>query len=198
MRHVPARLWWAGARSNRDLIEVISTTRRRLINHSACARSLPSWQTNRLHSLAAELNQLPAPRDDEAADSMGQLLPKLWSVRCRNSTKEVFWRLAVNALPTADRIPEAACICNGADPPHCTRAHIFWQCPMAQVVVSAVQSELQAWSQRQQQQPAAAAAAAAAGAQAPPAGGGHMVGTPTAGGVWRRLAAGLPLCGVCL
>jgi hypothetical protein len=97
--------------------------------------------------LAAELSQLPAPRDDEAADTMGKLWPRMWSVRCRNSTKEVFWRLAGNALPTADRIPEATCIYFGANPPRCTRAHIFWQCPMAQAVVGAVQSELRAWSQ---------------------------------------------------
>ena len=54
--------------------------------------------------------------------------------------------------PTADRIPEAACMCHGANPPRCTRAHIFLQCPMAQAVVAAVQSELQAWSQRQRRQ----------------------------------------------
>ena len=112
--------------------------------------------------LAAQLSQEPAPRAAEAADSVTKLWPLLWSVRCRNGTKEVFWRLAANALPTADRIPTAApCVCDAADPPQCTRAHIFWHCPMARAVVTAVQQELQAWRQRQQQ-PAAAAAAAEA------------------------------------
>jgi hypothetical protein len=110
--------------------------------------------------LAAELSQQPAPRAADATDNVAKLLPELWSVRCRNNTKEVFWRLATNALPTADRMPAAAaCICNTANPPPCTRAHIFSQCPMAPAMVAARQSELQAWSQHQQQQPAAAAAA---------------------------------------
>ena len=61
--------------------------------------------------LAAELSQLPAPRDDEAADTKGKLLPKMWSVRCRNSTKEVFWRLAGNALPTAVCLFVCLCVC---------------------------------------------------------------------------------------
>lgn len=34
---------------------------------------------------------------------MSTLLPRLWSVRCRNGTKEVFRRLAANALLSADK-----------------------------------------------------------------------------------------------
>jgi hypothetical protein len=96
----------------------------------------------------------------EAADSIDKILPKLWNVRCRNCTKEVFWRLATKALPTADSMSAAAgCICNAADPPPCTWAHILWQCPVAQAVLAAVQTELQARRQRQhQRQPPAVAA----------------------------------------
>jgi hypothetical protein len=115
-------------------------------------------------AVAAQLIQHPSPRDAEAAGSMAKLLPKMWSVRCRNNTKEVFWRLTTNALPTADRMAAAAaCICNTANPPPCTWALIF--CPMAQWVVAAVKSELLAWSQQQQQQqqPAAAASSSSSG-----------------------------------
>ncbi len=76
------------------------------------------------------------------------LLPKLWEVRCLNSTKEVYWRLMLNALPTADRIPTLTpcrCTPEGARP---DRSHVFWQCPMAQAVVLELRTHLSTWRQR--------------------------------------------------
>jgi hypothetical protein len=166
-----------------------------LIVKTAMVLQMDHAERRQRHAQVAQLlSQQPAPRDAEAADSVTRLWPLLWGVHCRNSTKEVFRRLAGNALPTADEMAATApCICDAAGPPQSTRAHIFWQCPMAQAVLTAVQQELQAW-QQQQQQPPAAEQAAAAEPQAPA----HLACTTAAGGVRRSLAAVVPLRGVCV
>ena len=58
-----------------------------------------------------------------------------------NLFKEVYWRLVVNGLPTAQRMHHAnsqclcECICPG-------QQHHFWDCPIAQAIVQVVVHEL--------------------------------------------------------
>jgi hypothetical protein len=69
-------------------------------------------------------------------------LRQLWKLRWDNRRKEVFWRLTVNGLPNAARMPGSAiqnCGC-GADRPG--RLHHYWQCPVAQAVVHALRCEM--------------------------------------------------------
>jgi hypothetical protein len=73
------------------------------------------------------------------------LLRKLWRLRWDNERKEVLWRLVLDGLPTTERMPGASqqepytCACGVARP---GRVHHFWECPVAQAVVHALQGEL--------------------------------------------------------
>lgn len=64
------------------------------------------------------------------------LLPifrKLWALPWDNSRKEVYWRLTLNALPTAARMHQQGEACNcGARTPD--RAHHFWDCEVAKAI----------------------------------------------------------------
>ena len=69
-------------------------------------------------SLATRLQLVPYLRLAAPAAATQQevvaLLPHLWRLRLDNHYKEVYWRLVLNALPTAARMPGAAfdtCAC---------------------------------------------------------------------------------------
>jgi hypothetical protein len=68
---------------------------------------------------------------------------RLWRLPWENGRKEVFWRLAYDALPTAARLHRDQPRECGAGP-RPDRHHHFWACPVAQAVVAAVQAELAA------------------------------------------------------
>jgi hypothetical protein len=73
---------------------------------------------------------------------------QLWKVKWDNKFKEVYWRLVLNGLPTAERmhLQECRCVCGpavGGQPPG--RLHHFWECPVAQSVVHVLQQQLAAW-----------------------------------------------------
>jgi hypothetical protein len=86
----------------------------------------------------AASSQQPAPHNDAVANSVAKLWPRLWSVRCWNNTKEVSWRLAANALPTADRMPAAAACLHTC----CLNAHLCLHTPSAALRASVyVQAE---------------------------------------------------------
>jgi hypothetical protein len=77
---------------------------------------------------------------------VGSLLRKLWGVRWENHSKEVFWRLVYNGLPTPARLHGAGrpCQCQagleGAVLPG--REHCFWECPVAEAVRGEMQRAL--------------------------------------------------------
>jgi len=66
------------------------------------------WQM--AHSLAAVAAPMPM------GSQMGTLLGQLWRAPCCNKTKEPFWRLTVNALPTAQRRAAYGETCPAARP----------------------------------------------------------------------------------
>jgi hypothetical protein len=72
-----------------------------------------------------------------------QLLRQLWRLPWANKHKETFWRLALNGLPLAARMPgsERPCSCgtSGALP---GRRHHFWECPVAAAVVHSLADQL--------------------------------------------------------
>jgi hypothetical protein len=73
-----------------------------------------------------------APVDDLLA-----LLRRLWSMRWENERKEPFWRLVYNAFPTAARLHvNQPCCCGAAAT--ADRQHHFWDCPVAQAVISTI------------------------------------------------------------
>jgi hypothetical protein len=70
---------------------------------------------------------------------------QLWELKWDNNFKEVYWRLVLNGLPTAERmhLADAHCICDIAEvgPPP-SRWHHFWECPIAKAVVHVLQQQL--------------------------------------------------------
>ena len=60
-----------------------------------------------------------------------------------NQHKEVFWRLALNGLPLAARMPKDGQPCScGTSGPLPGRMHHFWECPVAVAVVSSLEAQL--------------------------------------------------------
>ena len=86
-----------------------------------------------------------------AADPQAAPLPelqaamqRLWRLPWENGRKEVYWRLAYDALPTAARLHRdepCACGASGARP---DRHHHFWACPAARAVVDDITAALSA------------------------------------------------------
>jgi hypothetical protein len=76
-------------------------------------------------------------------------LRSVWRyVKWDNFLKEVYWRLTLDALPTAQRMhqPGATCLCDALMP---GRQHHFWDCPIAQAVVQSIVEQLpDAWCAR--------------------------------------------------
>jgi hypothetical protein len=77
---------------------------------------------------------MPAGHDTTPA-FMLPIFKKLWALPWDNSRKEVYWRLTLDALPTAARMHQQGEPCNcGVMMPN--RAHHFWDCPVAMAVRS--------------------------------------------------------------
>ena len=84
--------------------------------------------------------QLPAPRYLRRK-SIGD--PSvLWRLPWHNQHKEVFWRLTLDALPTAARLHNAssACVCGAPGP---NWLHHFWSCPVAVSLLAVLTDHLQ-------------------------------------------------------
>lgn len=67
---------------------------------------------------------------------------RVWKLKWDNTHKEVFWRLALNALPLASRMKNGApkpCACGCAEP---DRRHHFWECPIAIAVRSTIAQQI--------------------------------------------------------
>jgi hypothetical protein len=75
------------------------------------------------------------------ADFMLPIFRKLWALPWDNNRKEVYWRLTLDALPTAARMHQQGEACNcGVRTPG--RAHHFWDCPVAVAVRSEIERGL--------------------------------------------------------
>jgi len=83
-----------------------------------------------------------APADaEERAAKVGRLLRHLWRVPWDNAHKEVLWRLALNALPTAARRHATDPCCCGTPAPDAM--HHFWACPVAETLRTVLAAHLQ-------------------------------------------------------
>jgi hypothetical protein len=81
------------------------------------------------------------------APSLGELhkvFTRLWALKWDNDRKELFWRLTVDGVANAARMHMFGepCACGGAVGPG--RAHLYWDCPVAQSVLAVVNQGLQA------------------------------------------------------
>jgi hypothetical protein len=89
----------------------------------------------------ADAGQGAPPGEAPTAAELQRLLRRLWKLRWDNQRKEVYWRLVLDGLPNATRFAHAdeTCGCGAAGP---GRLHHYWQCPVAQAVVQAMQAEM--------------------------------------------------------
>ena len=90
----------------------------------------------------AEALQVAAAPEDVVAEFSDATLARLWRIRWENAQKEVLWRLAVDGVPVLgnSHVRGAApkpCACGQPVSPT-PRAHHFWECSVAQAVVSTV------------------------------------------------------------
>ena len=86
---------------------------------------------------------LTAARDD-AHRLVTITLPRLWKLPVYNRRKEAFWLLAWDGHPTPARMHlDSPCPCGLGDA-RPGRAHVFWECKVAQAVRTALESQLPA------------------------------------------------------
>jgi hypothetical protein len=78
---------------------------------------------------------------DALHTELRSVMRHLWRLPWDNSRKEVYWRLALDGLPSAARmhLTGAVCDCGQVAP---GRNHHFWDCPVAQAVVQVLQGQL--------------------------------------------------------
>lgn len=126
-----ARGQWAtayGVRHRRggrhDLLLLLLLQHDRRVGLAACA--VGSGNVIQLHALAR---------------SIAKAQRAVWKVRWDNHVKEVYWRLVLNGLATAERLhkPEQRCLCAQPGP---GRLHHFWECPVARAVADTVATQL--------------------------------------------------------
>jgi len=69
------------------------------------------------------------------------LLRRAWRLPWDNDRKELLWRLTLNGVPNAQHMHLLGepCTCGVAGP---GRRHHYWECPVAQAVVAAIQQRL--------------------------------------------------------
>ena len=76
---------------------------------------------------------------------MHLVLRSLWRLKCGNHIKEPYWRLVLDALPTARRrgatTEQCCCGAIAAD-----REHHYWGCQLARRVVAALDAEVAAFA----------------------------------------------------
>lgn len=72
---------------------------------------------------------------------------QLWKLRWDNYFKEVYWRLVLNGLATAERMHmhDCDCVCGQVQGGQPDRRHHFWECAVAQAVVAQLQQQLAGW-----------------------------------------------------
>lgn len=101
--------------------------------------------------MALGIHDISAPDVTLACRHLAKCFRIVWRrIKWDNAFKEVFWRLVLDALPTAQRLHHSSsvCLCNVVTP---GRHHHFWQCPIAQAVVQTILSQLPAsWCSRAQ------------------------------------------------
>ncbi|KAF8062620.1 hypothetical protein HT031_003949 [Scenedesmus sp. PABB004] len=110
---------------------------------AAAAAAPPRLQQPRKPAWTGPPSTPRFPRELALTASVRVALRKLWRLRWDNAVKEVYWRLALDGLASAERVsrPEAVCLCGVACP---GRAHHYWECPIAQAVVRAMLDSLPA------------------------------------------------------
>ena len=91
------------------------------------------------HVFAASARPAPLLDKDQAA-FLRKLLPQLWRLPWTNRHKEVYWRLTLDAVPTAARLHNADPSICGAPAPD--RMHHFWSCPVAAGLLAVLSDHL--------------------------------------------------------
>jgi hypothetical protein len=118
--------------------------------------SLMAQRSARLSFVACALTEpplaSPSPESVSAATAaLHTSMASLWRIKCDNRYKDTFWRFTVNGLRSAGGHDIAfPCSCGWRPPALASvqskalamRAHCFWECPVADAVVSEIRRAL--------------------------------------------------------
>ena len=135
-----------------DLTVAIATQLQSLDSHAAIAQRHDAFALQ-VQQFDAQQQHVGGSSDD--GDDGDDLLPPVrhvlsrwWTLKVPNLYKEAAWRLALDAFPTAARMPvpvggapRCCAACGAANPGY---AHHFWSCPIADTVRQEVESQLRA------------------------------------------------------
>lgn len=141
----PPAQWTAEAGILQHMVISLAPQKGATTLHGITVRQLTAMQMCEVRAQRIKRQRLYCTEacDSEAAAKVGLKALKttyrqLWSLKWENRYKEVFWRLAVNGIAM---LREGRC----SDPPTChcgrgkiSRAHCFWDCPIAQAVIKEV------------------------------------------------------------
>jgi len=94
----------------------------------------------RFYKLAKGINYDTGSEIEEREwiDHLQKQFGRLWKTELLNRHKEPFWRLIYDAIPTPGRLHlrNVQCVCGHASP---DRTHVFWDCPIFQVLIQHLQ-----------------------------------------------------------
>jgi hypothetical protein len=78
-------------------------------------------------------------------DQVIKVLGRLWKLPVENSHKEIVWRLALNGLPTIQRLHRTnqVCGCGGAVGAAAGRQHVYFECEAVQSIINSIMQQLQ-------------------------------------------------------
>jgi hypothetical protein len=93
------------------------------------------------HQLQQQQQQRQQTAVEAGLQDLQDAFKQLWKLPWENQRKELFWRLALDGLPTAERMHTGEpCQCGEAVAPG--RQHHFWECPVAVSVRQELQAQL--------------------------------------------------------
>jgi hypothetical protein len=85
----------------------------------------------------------PPPIEETARLKLRRKFRLLASIRWDNHLLVPYWRITLNALASADHKGHANLICGCPGHPRRTRLHSYWECPVAQGVITTLRDTLQ-------------------------------------------------------
>ena len=132
------RLGWQGPGSKQYALQAMTV---RLFTALQWPEARAPVQARHAAFVAAVSATLPQGAAPVSQPELLAHMQAVWRLRWDNRYKEVVWRLVFDALPTAQRMHrgDRPCACGVAAPGW---QHHFWECPVAQAVVAAMQAQL--------------------------------------------------------
>ena len=135
-----ARLGWQGCGNKQYSLQDMTVRQFTLLQWPAAGAAVREKHAAFVQHVCSTQGPGEAP---VSVQEVVKCMRAVWQLKWENSRKEVLWRLVFDGFPTAARmhLADEHCACGQAVPGW---QHHYWQCPVAQAVVGAIQSQLPA------------------------------------------------------